>query len=212
MYNFFLYSFLSPIMLDFGKYSIFNFEDQQFELANIPEGLATLIAVFVGALLTILTSLVMEGIAQHNRKKEQIREQQIDSIKSIVHSMQKIDYLTIEVCIPLVQELFGLSSSLSPSQRKNKENNLKQQINDNRCSILEQKDVISQELWELRFLKYKDKTIKNIEAYLSQLAIVCELIKELPDNSYSVNKVSNSINVLKEQFTVFVKEAINGLT
>lgn len=184
-------------------------------LNNLSEGFATLLAVFLGAGLTIITTFITEKQAQKNRIKEQVREHQIDSVKSIVHSMQKLDFITNKIYQFLQSELIGINEIQSQAQRINKKNNFKQQLTEEKIKFLEQKNIILQELWELRFLKYENNGISLIEHYVEEvnsIELEIDCYQHSDFEECDIDKFFNFTKELHFSFIKYVEGAKNGLS
>lgn len=182
---------------------------------DLSEGVATLLAVFLGAGLTLITTFFTEKLAQKNRIKEQVRDHQIDSVKSIVHSMQKLDLITNNICQLLTLERNEITDIQSQAKKINKLNNFKQQLTGENIKLLEQEDIILQELWELRFLKYEIDEISLIEHYLKYVNLLkLELNSYQNSNfdNYDINKFISFSKELHYSFIKYVEGAKNGLS
>ena len=178
-------------------------------IANLSQAIATLVAVLLAFLLSILS----DRSSWKHRKKEQIREHQIDSMKSLVQIMQKISYYIMEI-VQIRQKVLNEihDDCRVDSTLKNKITSGNSQIKKELDELENIRILFLNELWELKFLRYGEKQIKIIEEYLD---IYDAIIKEFRDSqNYIENEnISNdNYNSIALAFEKFIRVGEDGLT
>lgn len=177
------------------------------------EAAATLFAVVIGAILTMITTTVAERASEKNRKTEQIREHQIDSLKELVHLMQSNDYIIKNILSSWEYSLQKISATASVAQIKNIISNQLSDISLKVTIITENQEKVSQEFWELQFLKYETEQISIISSYAKAVDTIIVFLKDNLEleNENSLRDYKNMKKATEELFSEFVQEAKNGL-
>ena len=174
---------------------------------SLSQAFATLFAVLLAFLLSIFTA----KSSWKQRKKEQIREHQLDSVKTLVHIIQKIDYELTSFVQYREDTIFEMST-MTETQKSNKKNSSNTHLKAKIETLQELKIEFIKELWELKFLKYNDAQIIVIQSYINEFDTVIE--KFTNSNNYidNSNICLSSLSELSKYFNRFIREADDGLT
>ncbi len=178
------------------------------------EAAATIIAVVIGAGLTILTSAIAERASRNNRKIELIREHQVDSIKEILHAMQNNDFQLGEILSLWDATMKKYGELVSEAQKQNIMINFERELEGKRNIILENREKIIYELWELRFLNYKEKQKGYIDEYCKEINEIIQILNK--DNKVSDDNIKKEFGTHKDNVKtkqdMFIGDAKNGLS
>lgn len=177
-------------------------------LINLSQAIATLVAVVLAFLLSILS----DRSSWKHRKKEQIREHQINALKQLTNLMQSIEntlrYIVEKKKSTSILIINADSATIRQSRIEDGNANLNEQF----LRLQELSGQIKQQSLELKLLRYNAKQLSLIENYSNEVE---NLIKEfLKIISPITNDLINEgcICRINRLFTSFVEVAENGLT
>lgn len=177
-------------------------------ITNFSQAAATLLAVILAYLLSILT----DRSSWKHRKKEQIREHQLDSLKSLIHIMQKIDS-SLQIILEIKNKCLQKTTSESSSAiRKNIHNSANSEIRDVVSKFSELKSSLAHEYWELKLLKYGESQLAYIDNYITEFNTLSSKFIVLQDYIDAELVCQKSIDHINQLFTSYIGEAEDGLT
>lgn len=181
------------------------------DILNLINSLSQAFATLFAVLLAFLLSIFTERSSWKQRKKEQIREHQLDSVKNLVHIIQKMDY-ELTSLVQYRADTISEMSAMSETQKNNKKNSCNTHLKTKIESLEERRIEFLKELWELKFLKYSDVQISVIQSYIDEYDTVIK--KFSGEHSFVDNGNINlsSLSNLSDLFNKLIKEADDGLT
>jgi hypothetical protein len=178
-------------------------------LASLSQALATLFAVFLAFLFSILS----DKSSWKQRKKEQIRDHQIDSIKTLVQLMQKTSFFINDI-INIKQQTNAqtLEDEDMGSRNRNIIASGNSQIKKRLEELQEMRIQFLNELWELRFLRFGKFQITKIEEYLEEYDNLINRFR-VNENYIENNYIdSQSCRRIMKLFEEFIEMGEDGLT
>lgn len=177
-------------------------------IINLSQAISTLVAVVLAFLLSILS----DRSSWKHRKKEQIRDHQIGSIKQLTSLMQSV-LTALRYIIERKKDVLALiehSQTAGIKVSKIEEGNAN--LNEKFLLLQELIGKIEQEYLELKLLKYSENQLSVIKLFSTQLESLIQLFQSIksPVEDESIN--DDCIKDIAATFSTFIEVAENGLT
>ncbi len=178
---------------------------------NFSQAIATILAVFLGAVLTFITTFISEHRSKKQKMNEQIREHQLQSVKKLVHIMQH-NTLVFHFLIDYNKQIkTKLDNTSSPAQRANIINNYDLQINNIITELKKNQEMSLDEIWELKFLKYGLEELIILEKYINKVTIIVDFLSSTSVYDFDENFI-NTILEIDILFEKYINGGKNGLS
>lgn len=173
---------------------------------NFSQAIATILAVFLGAVLTFITTFISEHRSKKQKINEQIREHQLQSVKKLVHIMQH-NKLVLHFLIDHNKQIkTKLDNTSSSAQQANIINNYDSQINNIITELKKNQEMSLDEILELKFLKYGLEEITVLEKYTNKITKIVNFLSLTSVHDFN----EEFIKIILETDTLFEKYITGG--
>ena len=177
-------------------------------IISLSDAIATLVAVVLAFLLSILS----DRASWKHRKKEQIRDHQIEALKHLTSLMQNVEIALRYIVEQKKDVLASAERSLSEGIKRSKVEEGNANLNEKFLLLQEQKGRIEQEYLELKLLRYNPDQLSVIKDYCAELEKLIERFQNMksPVTDNGIN--DQCIEHITKLFASFIEVAENGLT